>query len=239
MLLILIDSDDRQHRRTITHYGTKSMLRGNMSDARSWRVMFLVVESGVAYCLSAVRSNVKHSENLVAQQSQLLVPVLSFIRIVPQATLGDLYSPIHVQVAVRSLSWFGSPSRSHRFQGIYPTLVLILVNSEYTMYETFFSTDGRFDRTGGEPGREGRLETLKFRTRTTQQSVTSDFHLDDTGESISSQNYREDRHKPSVIESPIYEGQERPSRGEDEGIVTVDNLSGSGRVVAMDPAGHW
>jgi hypothetical protein len=93
------------------------------------------------------------------------------------------------------------------------------------MNETFFSTNGRFGKSGGEPRREGRLETLKFRTRTMNQSVTSDSQLGDTEESTSSPHYEEDRHKPSTMESPIYdhEGQDQPSWG-DKGVA-VDKMA--------------
>ena len=90
------------------------------------------------------------------------------------------------------------------------------------MKETFFSTNGRFGKTGGEPRRDERLETLKFRTRTMNQSVTSDSQLGDSEESTSSPHYEEGRHKPSTIESPIYEGRDQPDWG-DKGVA-VDKM---------------
>jgi hypothetical protein len=49
--------DDRHHRQTMARLNTPSMLRGAAkSDTRSWRILFLIVESGLAYCVSVVRT---------------------------------------------------------------------------------------------------------------------------------------------------------------------------------------
>ncbi|KAJ7497675.1 hypothetical protein FB451DRAFT_241047 [Mycena latifolia] len=89
-----------QHWRTI---------RSNFSDKKSTRsnhILLLVVESGVVYCLSAIS-----------------VLLSSLIRL-PHGTLGDLYTPVQVQIA-----------------GAYPTIVLLLVSTQRSLNESTFSED--------------------------------------------------------------------------------------------------
>ncbi|KAJ6594292.1 hypothetical protein B0H19DRAFT_1094857 [Mycena capillaripes] len=70
------------------HYKTirAAFSEDKTSSLRTNRILLLVIESGVLYCLSA-----------------LTVLVSSLIRL-PQGTLGDLYTPINVQIAVRLVS---------------------------------------------------------------------------------------------------------------------------------------
>ncbi|KAJ7761086.1 hypothetical protein B0H16DRAFT_1415171 [Mycena metata] len=77
---------------------------GKSSSLRTSRILVLVVESGVLYCLSAI-----------------LVLLSSLIRL-PQGTLGDLYTPVNVQIA-----------------GAYPTIVLLLVSMKRSLSESFFT----------------------------------------------------------------------------------------------------
>ncbi|KAJ7497632.1 hypothetical protein FB451DRAFT_239495 [Mycena latifolia] len=67
------------------------------------QILALLVESGVLYCISG-----------------LIVLVFSLIRL-PHGTLGDLYTPIAVQIA-----------------GAYPSVVLLLVSMQRTLSETTY-----------------------------------------------------------------------------------------------------
>ncbi|KAJ7723557.1 hypothetical protein B0H16DRAFT_339457 [Mycena metata] len=77
---------------------------GKSSALRTNHILLLVVESGVLYCLSAI-----------------LVLLSSLIRL-PQGTLGDLYTPVNVQIA-----------------GAYPTIVLLLVSTKRSLSESSFT----------------------------------------------------------------------------------------------------
>ncbi|KAJ6527639.1 hypothetical protein B0H19DRAFT_860878, partial [Mycena capillaripes] len=78
--------------------------KGKASSLRTNRILLLVVESGVLYCISTV-----------------LVLVASLIRL-PQGTLGDLYTPVNVQIA-----------------GAYPCVVLLLVSTKKSLSESSFT----------------------------------------------------------------------------------------------------
>jgi len=90
------------------HYKTirAAFSEDKTSSLRTNRILLLVIESGVLYCLSA-----------------LTVLVSSLIRL-PQGTLGDLYTPINVQIA-----------------GAYPSIVLLLVSTKKSLSESSFTDD--------------------------------------------------------------------------------------------------
>ncbi|KAJ7320916.1 hypothetical protein DFH08DRAFT_789132 [Mycena albidolilacea] len=73
---------------------------------RTNRTLLLVVETGVLYCISA-----------------LAVLPASLIRL-PQGTLGDLFTPVYVQIA-----------------GAYPTIVLLLVSTNKSLSDSSFHDD--------------------------------------------------------------------------------------------------
>ncbi|KAJ3551194.1 hypothetical protein NM688_g4852 [Phlebia brevispora] len=85
-----------RHRRLIQE-GLKNMER----TTRAERILALLVESGVVYCAFGV-----------------LMLVAALVRL-PFRTLGDVYSPIHVQIS-----------------GIYPSMVIVLVGLELTINKT-------------------------------------------------------------------------------------------------------
>ncbi|EJD06700.1 uncharacterized protein FOMMEDRAFT_63622, partial [Fomitiporia mediterranea MF3/22] len=90
-----------QHRQSI-----RTMIsRERETSTKVERILTLLVESGLIYCISGV-----------------IVLIASVIRL-PYHTLGDVYTPVHVQVA-----------------GIYPTIVLILVSQQRSLKEGAFST---------------------------------------------------------------------------------------------------
>ncbi|KAJ6498958.1 hypothetical protein C8R45DRAFT_1071605 [Mycena sanguinolenta] len=69
------------------------------------QILIFMVESGVLYCISG-----------------LTVLISSFIRL-PNGTLGDIFTPINVQIA-----------------GAYPSVVLLLVSTQRSLGETFLDT---------------------------------------------------------------------------------------------------
>ncbi|KAL5526600.1 hypothetical protein ACEPAF_8324 [Sanghuangporus sanghuang] len=92
-----------QHRQSIRE--TLSSERDTSTKVE--KILTLLVESGLIYCVSG-----------------FMVLIASVIRL-PKGTLGDVYTPVHVQVA-----------------GIYPTVVLALVNQQRSLKEGAFSTAG-------------------------------------------------------------------------------------------------
>ncbi|KAJ7141446.1 hypothetical protein C8R44DRAFT_246963 [Mycena epipterygia] len=93
----------------------------NKKRTKADQVLTLLVESGLLYCVSG-----------------LTVLVASLIRL-PQGTLGDLYTPINVQIAVSFYSAFPVvQSNSLYAQGAYPLVVLLLVTMQRSLTETTF-----------------------------------------------------------------------------------------------------
>ncbi|KAL5504107.1 hypothetical protein ACEPAH_8180 [Sanghuangporus vaninii] len=90
-----------QHRQEVREVVSKE--RGTNSKVGT--ILVLLVESGLIYCISG-----------------LLVLLASLVRL-PHGTLGDIYTPVHVQIA-----------------GIYPTVVLTLVSQKRSLKEGAFST---------------------------------------------------------------------------------------------------
>ncbi|KAJ7105424.1 hypothetical protein C8R43DRAFT_1046827 [Mycena crocata] len=90
----------RQHWRTIRAAFSEK------KNASTNNILLLVVESGVFYCISAIT-----------------VLLASLIRL-PHGTLGDLYTPVNVQIA-----------------GAYPTIVLLLVGRQRSLSEPTFADD--------------------------------------------------------------------------------------------------
>ncbi|KAJ6487115.1 hypothetical protein C8R47DRAFT_515635 [Mycena vitilis] len=86
------------HRQSI-----RAAFADNKKSTKADRILVLVVESGLLYCVSG-----------------LAVLAASLIRL-PHGTLGDIYTPINVQIA-----------------GAYPPLVLLLVSMQRSLNETTF-----------------------------------------------------------------------------------------------------
>ena len=65
------------------------------------RLLLLLIESGVVYCVSSVRI---HSHDVspycCSSNAQAIVLSASLIH-TPHETLGDIYRPIHTQLSVR------------------------------------------------------------------------------------------------------------------------------------------
>ena len=74
----------------------------NGTSTRASGILLLVVESGVLYCIAAVRTATNFSGGLL-NYLQLTALFSSLIHL-PQGTLNDLYTPINIQLAVRSVS---------------------------------------------------------------------------------------------------------------------------------------
>ncbi|KAL5485978.1 hypothetical protein ACEPAI_7022 [Sanghuangporus weigelae] len=92
-----------QHRQSIR----ETLSRERDTSTKVEKILTLLVESGLIYCVSG-----------------FMVLIASVIRL-PKGTLGDVYTPVHVQVA-----------------GIYPTVVLALVSQQRSLKEGAFSTAG-------------------------------------------------------------------------------------------------
>ncbi|KAL5525816.1 hypothetical protein ACEPAG_7153 [Sanghuangporus baumii] len=121
------------------------------TNSRVERILVLLVESGLIYCISG-----------------LLVLLASFVRL-PHGTLGDIYTPVHVQIA-----------------GIYPTVVLALVSQKRSLKEGAFSTAGVTSAVAVT-----QLESMNFGINPTIETSTI-FH-DET-----SHYEDEDEHRSSV-----------------------------------------
>ncbi|KAJ7646918.1 hypothetical protein FB45DRAFT_891821 [Roridomyces roridus] len=84
------------------HY--RSIIRAQLANAqKTSRALSLVAESGVLYCVSA------------------LMVLISALVSLPHGSLGDIYIPVHVQIA-----------------GAYPSFVLLLVGTQRSLSETTF-----------------------------------------------------------------------------------------------------
>ncbi|KAJ7699813.1 hypothetical protein B0H16DRAFT_1903136 [Mycena metata] len=90
---------------------------GKSSTLRTSHILLLLVESGVLYCLSAI-----------------LVLLSSLIRLPLGPTLGDLYTPVNIQIA-----------------GAYPTIVILLVSTKQSLSESSF-TEGSTSSAAFNPG---------------------------------------------------------------------------------------
>ncbi|KAJ7495876.1 hypothetical protein B0H11DRAFT_2001031 [Mycena galericulata] len=86
------------HRKTI-----RAAFADNKKNTKADQILSLVVESGILYCISG-----------------LTVLISSLIRL-PHGTLGDIYTPVNVQIA-----------------GAYPSVVLLLVSMQRSLSETTF-----------------------------------------------------------------------------------------------------
>ncbi|KAJ7881412.1 hypothetical protein B0H13DRAFT_935198, partial [Mycena leptocephala] len=104
--------------------------KGKANSLKSNRILLLVVESGVLYCISA-----------------LTVLTASLIRL-PQGTLGDLYTPVNVQIA-----------------GAYPCVVLLLVSTTKSLSESSF-TDDSYLGTGSTPS-----QPIRFGSNSTESTT--------------------------------------------------------------------
>jgi hypothetical protein len=90
--------------------------------------------------------------------SGITVLIATVIRL-PHGTAGDIYTPVNFQIA-----------------GIYPIVVLLLVNQQSSMNKTAFaSTIPRSSRSGGLHARveEKHLETMQFHARTIDAQASS------------------------------------------------------------------
>ncbi|KAG7093131.1 hypothetical protein E1B28_009414 [Marasmius oreades] len=115
---------------------------------RGQKIMILLVESGVFYCISVITALVFTSIRL------------------PVGTLGDIYTPVNIQIA-----------------GIYPLVVLLLVNHGQSLEQTMLGRN-TITNAGGPPpsvvrtleNNPGMLESLHFRTvRPSSASLVGTF----------------------------------------------------------------
>ncbi|KAJ7187859.1 hypothetical protein C8R46DRAFT_1205091 [Mycena filopes] len=89
----------------LAHDPQLRFLRAKAGSLRTNHILLLVVESGVFYCLSAI-----------------MVLLSSLIRLPEGTTLGDLYTPVNVQIA-----------------GAYPTIVILLASTTRSLSESSFT----------------------------------------------------------------------------------------------------
>ncbi|PSR77964.1 hypothetical protein PHLCEN_2v7622 [Hermanssonia centrifuga] len=118
------------HRKAIQE-GLRS-IRNKSTKAE--RVLALLVESGIIYCLSGATVLIS-----------TLIPL-------PFGTLGDIYTPINIQIA-----------------GIYPTIVIVLVGLERTMNNTTFMNT---DQGGGVRSRMSQIQFNSDPASTAQRNMT-------------------------------------------------------------------
>ncbi|KAK0444380.1 hypothetical protein EV421DRAFT_2018673, partial [Armillaria borealis] len=91
------------------HWVTSELLLKRKNITTAERIFALLVESGIIYCLSGA-----------------MVLIATLIRL-PDGTLGDVYTPVHVQ-----------------FAGIYPAVVLLLVSHRGELNQTVvFTSQGQ------------------------------------------------------------------------------------------------
>jgi len=126
-----------RHWRTIR----SAFSQGKASSLRTNHILLLVVETGVLYSLSA-----------------LTVLAASLIRL-PQGTLGDLYTPINVQLA-----------------GAYPTIVLLLVSTKKSLSESSF-TDDEFSSSGSGSTSSQPIRFMKLGSNSTGTTSTTSGDL--------------------------------------------------------------
>ena len=114
--------------------------------------MALLIESGIFYCISLVSnpSEVVALSFMSHSYLQITVLVATLVRL-PVGTLGDLYTPVNVQLA-----------------GIYPIVVLILINHERSLDRTIFINSiamhvSGLDRSTG-PAIGGVVSTVLFQS---------------------------------------------------------------------------
>ncbi|KAJ7650983.1 hypothetical protein FB45DRAFT_780274 [Roridomyces roridus] len=105
------------------------------------RILLLVVESGVIYCFFAI-----------------LTLSFSVIRL-PHGTLGDLYTPIQVQIA-----------------GVYPCAVLLLVSSQRSLNDSVFVEDDSV-LPPGPPKSESDTGSIRFAHHTNPPLTGSQFTI--------------------------------------------------------------
>jgi len=119
------------------------IIRSAFSDktgTKSNHILVLVVESGVFYCLSA-----------------LTVLLSSLIRL-PHGTLGDLYTPVQVQIS-----------------GAYPSIVLLLVSTQRSLNESTFTEDTYAGSTVSQPIKFGTTGTNSTLSTQRQDPINVNF----------------------------------------------------------------
>ncbi|KAJ7105415.1 hypothetical protein C8R43DRAFT_1140852 [Mycena crocata] len=120
------------------HWRTIRATFSEKKNTRTSQILLLVVESGVFYCISS-----------------LTVLVASLIRL-PQGTLGNLYSPVNVQIA-----------------GAYPTIVLLLVSPQRSLSDSTFADDTYSGSAPSHPIRFGTPGTISTANRSQNLNWTS------------------------------------------------------------------
>ncbi|KAF9257700.1 hypothetical protein L218DRAFT_910207 [Marasmius fiardii PR-910] len=116
---------------------------------RGEKIMALLIESGVLYCISVISTL-----------------VFAVIRL-PVGTLGDFYTPVNIQIA-----------------GMYPLVVLLLVNHGRSLEQTMFGKDttNNAPRSMARISNDHRtLETIRFRSNAPRSAslLASFSHLRD------------------------------------------------------------
>ena len=66
--------------------------------------MVLLAESGIVYCISSVSNQSPCNDTHVDYQFQIILVVAQGIRTPLGGTVGDIYTPMHVQLAVSRLT---------------------------------------------------------------------------------------------------------------------------------------
>ena len=112
----------------------KSELRNSSNGhTRTINILIILVESGFLYCISGV-SDTSARDCLFYISSilrQATILAFTLIKIPTSGTLGDIYRPMNTQFAVcrsSSPTLGHSAISAHRVQGIYPTIVIVLIN---------------------------------------------------------------------------------------------------------------
>lgn len=88
-----------KHRQWIKH----DLKLAHTKTSRSEKVLVLLIESGLFYCISGVSSIQSGLFTLALTKRQATVLICSVVRL-PVGTLGDIYTPVNVQIAVSAKS---------------------------------------------------------------------------------------------------------------------------------------
>ncbi|KAJ6521957.1 hypothetical protein DFH09DRAFT_212969 [Mycena vulgaris] len=144
-------------------------IQTNFADKKSTRsnhILLLVVESGVFYCFSA-----------------LTVLLSSLIRL-SHGTLGDLYTPINVQIA-----------------GAYPTIVLLLVSTQRSLNESTFTDDTTYTESTPSRG-PGKFGTASANPTASQSQYPISIQFARNPATSGTESMDSSFHRPSMGDKP-------------------------------------
>ncbi|KAF9055393.1 hypothetical protein BDZ89DRAFT_1055985 [Hymenopellis radicata] len=127
----------------------KEIRLARTKNLRGEKILVLLVESGLLYCISGAA-----------------VLICSLVRM-PLGTLGDVYTPVNVQIA-----------------GIYPVIVLLLAEYQNSQEGTLLETQPQLVEVTGVRQSRSRSETLQAGSRREGTTVDSEVHTRGSSEEV-------------------------------------------------------